>query len=121
MVFSKYTMFLKVIELGSMSKAAAECNYSQSAVSQIISSLEKELQLTLLNRSQTGIWLTSDGKYMLPYIEALSNAEQNIYKQASKLKGVESQGMILSALDYQTGKLRIITPHEGVAPGSEVK
>ena len=29
--------------------------------------------------------------------------------------------MILSALDYQTGKLRIITPHEGVAPGSEVK
>ena len=38
-----------------------------------------------------------------------------------KLKGVESQGMILSALDYQTGKLRIITPHEGVAPGSEVK
>ena len=70
-----------------MSKAAAECNYSQSAVSQIISSLEKELQLTLLNRSQTGIWLTSDGKYMLPYIEALSNAEQNIYKQASKLKG----------------------------------
>ena len=38
-----------------------------------------------------------------------------------KLKGVESQGMILSALDYQTCKLRIITPHEGVAPGSEVK
>lgn len=38
-----------------------------------------------------------------------------------KLKGIESQGMILSALDYQTGKLRIITPHEGVAPGSEVK
>ena len=38
-----------------------------------------------------------------------------------KLKGVESQGMIISALDYQTGKLRIITPHEGVAPGSEVK
>lgn len=95
MVFSKYTMFLKVIELGSMSKAAAECNYSQSAVSQIISSLEKELQLTLLNRSQTGIWLTSDGKYMLPYIEALSNAEQNIYKQASKLKGVESGRIVL--------------------------
>ena len=95
MVFSKYAMFLKVIELGSMSKAAAECNYSQSAVSQIISSLEKELQLTLLNRSQTGIWLTSDGKYMLPYIEALSNAEQNIYTQASKLKGIESGRIVL--------------------------
>ena len=41
---SKYAVFLKVVELGSMSKAAMHCNYSQSAVSQIISSLEDELQ-----------------------------------------------------------------------------
>ena len=30
---SKYSIFLKVAELGSMSKAAMHCNYSQSAVS----------------------------------------------------------------------------------------
>ena len=36
---SKYAVFLKVVELGSMSKAAMHCNYSQSAVSQIISRL----------------------------------------------------------------------------------
>lgn len=40
---SKYSIFLKVAELGSMSKAAMHCNYSQSAVSQIINSLEDEL------------------------------------------------------------------------------
>lgn len=38
-----------------------------------------------------------------------------------KLRGVESQGMILSTLDAATGKLHIITPQQGVAPGSEVK
>ena len=32
-VTSKYAVFLKVAELGSMSKAAMHCNYSQSAVS----------------------------------------------------------------------------------------
>ena len=57
-VTSKYAVFLKVAELGSMSKAAMHCNYSQSAVSQIISSLEDELQMTLLNRSQSGVTLT---------------------------------------------------------------
>ena len=38
-----------------------------------------------------------------------------------KLRGVESEGMILSTLDAATGKLHIITPRQGVAPGSEVK
>lgn len=38
-----------------------------------------------------------------------------------KLRGVESEGMILSTLDAATGKLHIITPQQGVTPGSEVK
>lgn len=64
---SKYAVFLKVTELGSMSKAAMHCNYSQSAVSQIISSLEDELQMTLLNRSQSGVTLTASGEQaMMP-------------------------------------------------------
>ena len=38
-----------------------------------------------------------------------------------KLRGIESEGMIFSALDAETGRLRVITPEQGVAPGSEVK
>ena len=38
-----------------------------------------------------------------------------------KLRGIESEGMILSALDAGTGRLRVITPEQGVTPGSEVK
>lgn len=90
MSFSRYSVFLKVVELGSMSRAAVYCNYSQSAVSQIISSLEKELQMTLLNRGQSGIWLTSEGKHMLPYIEKLRDAEEAVYDQSAKLRGIES-------------------------------
>ena len=38
-----------------------------------------------------------------------------------KLRGIESEGMILSALDAGMGRLRVITPEQGVTPGSEVK
>ena len=38
-----------------------------------------------------------------------------------KLRGIESEGMILLALDAETGRLRVITPEQGVTPGSEVK
>lgn len=38
-----------------------------------------------------------------------------------KLRGIESQGMILSAEDYTTGKLRLITPMELLASGSQIK
>lgn len=86
---SKYAVFLKVAELGSMSKAAMHCNYSQSAVSQIISSLEDELQMTLLNRSQSGVTLTSNGEQMLPYIRHLRDAAEAVNEQAAKLKGLE--------------------------------
>lgn len=88
-VTSKYAVFLKVAELGSMSKAAMHCNYSQSAVSQIISSLEDELQMTLLNRSQSGVTLTSDGEQMLPYIRHLHDAAEAVAEQAARLHGLE--------------------------------
>lgn len=86
---SKYAVFLKVAELGSMSKAAMFCNYSQSAVSQIISSLEDELQMVLLNRSQSGVTLTTAGEQMLPYIRRLRDAADAVTEQAAKLKGLE--------------------------------
>jgi len=40
---------------------------------------------------------------------------------ARKLRGIESQGMILSAADRTTGQLRVISPQGPITPGSEVK
>ncbi|WP_298574193.1 methionine--tRNA ligase [uncultured Porphyromonas sp.] len=38
-----------------------------------------------------------------------------------KLRGIESQGMILSAEDFATGQLCVISPSGPITPGSEVK
>lgn len=90
MKLSKYEVFLKIIELGSLSRAADFCNYSQSAVSQIVLSLENELGMALLNRNHAGVWLTSDGEQLLPYIRNLSRAHVELAEKASELLNVES-------------------------------
>ena len=87
---SKYEVFVKVVELGSLSRAADYCNYSQSAVSQIVNAIENELGITLLNRNHAGVWLTSDGEQLLPYIRNLSNAHNELSDKIFELLGIES-------------------------------
>lgn len=90
MLVSRYAVFLKAIEYGSMSKAAIFYNYSQSAVSQIISGMEKEFGLKLLKRTSSGIKLTTEGEHLYPYFRALSEAEHSVYNEANKLNGLET-------------------------------
>lgn len=87
---SKYEVFVKAVEFGSLSRAADYCNYSQSAVSQIINSIEGELGITLLNRNHAGVWLTSDGEQLFPFIQNLSNAHNDLSEKVFELLGIES-------------------------------
>ena len=48
---SKYEILLQVCESGSISKAAQELNYTQSAVNQAVRSFEKEIGAPLFRRS----------------------------------------------------------------------
>ncbi|NRF94789.1 LysR family transcriptional regulator [Paenibacillus frigoriresistens] len=80
---------MKVIELG-LSRAADYCNYSQSAVSQIVISLENEFGIKLLNRSHSGVSVTSDGEELLPHIQKLSQAYNELSDKVSELHGIES-------------------------------
>lgn len=90
MKISKYEVFVKVVEFGSLSRAAEYCNYSQSAVSQIINSIENEFKIKLLNRSHAGVWLTSDGQQLFPYIRHLRNAHNDLSEKVFELLGIES-------------------------------
>lgn len=80
--------FIECVEKGSISAAAEALGYTPSAVSQLIAGLEKELGLKLLNRSQKGVKLTSEGAGLVPLIRAYLAREREIYQYASELKGV---------------------------------
>lgn len=85
---SKYDIFMKVIERGSFTEAAAELGYSQSAVSQTIHSLEEEFKTKLIHRGHDGLYLTEDGKTYLPYIQAVVKAEENLEDKKKEMSGL---------------------------------
>lgn len=59
---NRYIALQKIVELGSFTKAADVLGYTQPAMSQMISSLERELSIKLLYRSRYGIHLTLEGE-----------------------------------------------------------
>ncbi len=86
---TRYYVFLKVVETGSFTRAAQELDYTQSAVSQMVHSLEEELCATLFHRSKSGITLTPDGQEYLPFIRAVCNACDELRRKRREMEGLE--------------------------------
>lgn len=85
-----YYAFIKAIETGSFTKAAEELGYTQSAISQMVHSLEEELSTILILRSRTGITLTPDGEEFLPYIKKICNSHRELKEKKKEMEGLES-------------------------------
>lgn len=64
MLLRQIKYFVTVVDTGRFTEAAEECFISQSAISQQILSLEKELGVQLLVRSTRRFTLTEPGKYL---------------------------------------------------------
>ena len=71
MSLQKYTALLRAVELCSISKAAAQMGYTQSAVSRMIADLEQEWGMPLLHRSRAGLELSAAGQVLLPHLRAI--------------------------------------------------
>ncbi|NRD79847.1 LysR family transcriptional regulator [Bacillus sp. BRMEA1] len=87
---NSYYAFIKAIETGSFTKAAEELGYTQSAISQMVHSLEEELSTTLIKRSRTGITLTPDGEEFLPFIRNIYNSHRELLEKQKEMKGLQS-------------------------------
>jgi len=72
MNLQKCKALLKAIELGSISRAADQMGYTQSAVSRMIADLESEWDLELLRRSRSGIVISSAGQQLLPILRSIN-------------------------------------------------
>lgn len=90
MRISRYEILIKVIELGSLTKTADYFNYTQSAVSQIINSLEVELGISLITRNHSGVQLTAEGKQLLPYLRDISNSHHRLSEKVFELLRMET-------------------------------
>ena len=86
---NRYTAFLKVVEVGSFTKAAEILGYTQPAMSQMIASLESELSIKLLYRSRYGVRLTPEGERLLPSIQSAVAQYQSMQNIAGEIRGLE--------------------------------
>lgn len=87
MDFKQLDAFVKVIELGSFSKAAEAIYLSQPSVSTYISSLEKDLGQSLLNRSTKEISPTLAGKIFYENAKELIALKHNATERIKNLSG----------------------------------
>ena len=68
---SRLRVFVEVAKQGSISAAAEELSYTQSAVSQQIAALEAETGVTLIERLPRGVRLTTAGATLLTHAEGI--------------------------------------------------
>ena len=78
MVDQKYYSLLKVAETNSITKAAAALSLTQPAVSQHILQLEKELDVQIFERSNSGLRITREGEIVLRYAKCMLSLEENL-------------------------------------------
>lgn len=71
-----YQAFLLALELDGHIPAAAVLGCPQDDVIQAITAVEEEFNAPLLVCRKTGAWLTSEGKQLLPQIQAKAEASK---------------------------------------------
>ncbi|SET10069.1 DNA-binding transcriptional regulator, LysR family [Natronincola peptidivorans] len=78
--------FYVTVKLNSISKAAKELHLTQPGLSMQIQSLEKELAVTLLIRSNKGVELTQAGTVVFDYANTILSMQGNIERDLENLK-----------------------------------
>lgn len=85
---TKYESLIKIIELGSFSGAAEELGYTPSGLNRMMSALEEDLGIQILNRTKKGISLTDAGKEVLPIIQNIIYLEKSLNEKCDEIKGL---------------------------------
>lgn len=90
-------VFCKVAEKGSFTRAARELYITQPAVSKHIQSLEKELNVRLLERNKSALRLTPAGVLLLRHAEGILTAYKQLELEMSLLQNRISGELLIGA------------------------
>jgi DNA-binding transcriptional LysR family regulator len=104
--WQEMTVFVRVAESGSLSRAARELTLSQPSVSRIVGTLEGRLGTTLLLRTTRSISLTEAGAL---YLERARNLLAEMEEAEQATRGVDSlHGVIRLAMPVLYGSRAVI-------------
>lgn len=86
----KLEVFVRSVDLSSLSKAGEELGYTQSGISHMIKNLENEIGFPLLIRSPTGIQPNREGKMLLPAIREMLAGQETLSQIIASIRGLET-------------------------------
>lgn len=98
MQIQQLVYFMKIAELGSMNKAAAELLMTQPNLSRAMMNLEEELNIRIFTRNNKGVVLTENGKQLYQYARTILNQMELIegiaLREATPLLSIASYPMV---------------------------
>ena len=100
--------FCRVAQRGSVTAAAQELGYTQSAVSRQISALEASIDARLFDRRARGVQLTEHGQCLLPHAESLLERLDAARRDLADLNNLERGGLRVGA--FATANA-VLVPH----------
>ena len=90
MLLKQMKYFITVVDLHSFTEAAEQCFISQSAISQQIKALEKELEVRLFERSKRQFSLTAAGEYFYRHGKVLLDEIED-FKEETIRRGEDQE------------------------------
>lgn len=84
--FKAMTVFVKVVEQGSMQAAAEQLQMTPSAITQTIQKLEQQLNVKLLHRTTRKLSLTEAGEVFFSHAVQIEKSAENAVKSVEQLR-----------------------------------
>lgn len=93
----KLEILMTAVDLGSFSKASEVVGYTQSGLTHLVDSLEREIGLTLVQRNHSGISLTKEGETLMPTIREFLRANAKLENQIAAITEKKTQTIRVAA------------------------
>ena len=100
-----YRVFKEVAEVGNITAAAQALYISQSAVSQSIKQLERDLQTRLFARNSRGVTLTAEGQMLYEYVRSAMGLLETGEEKLSQTRELQMGQLTIGASDTLTSQL----------------
>lgn len=99
-----YRIFYETARHASFSTAARHLYISQSAISQCIRQLEKDLKVQLFVRTRRGVTLTNEGSLLFQKVESAMQSIEQGETLLARLRHLDSGSLVIAAGDTITGR-----------------
>ena len=99
-----YRVFKEVAEVGNITAAAQALYISQSAVSQSIKQLERDLQTRLFAGTSRGVTLTAEGQMLYEYVRSAMGLLETGEEKLSQTRELQMGQLTIGASDTETSQ-----------------